>query len=1127
MAELDLETLLGSMPDVVAVLDENQRYVYVNAAFERITGQKASALLGVRYDERMTHQAPMWRAAVEEVLRDQVSRTVESTIETLHGKRQYASQLTPMPNGCICIVARDVTDVKSARLLDVAVRTMSMGLCVVEAEEGRVLFVNEESDRIFGRRTRIDTFEDYVELRAWDGGGKRLALDDWPLARALAGENVVSAEITVDRGHGVRAVRINASPVRDATGKIIAAVATYYDITEIHRANTAAAVLAEAGDVLARFDGNASLERIAQLVVPRLADTCLIHVRHGDELEVAAFVDVNPAQTATMRGKFEELRAIPRHTAIGRVLAGEGPELLPEITDEMLKKAARDAAHLSEVRAVGYRSGMCAPLAGRTGILGAISFVTNVTARSYTEADLALLTELARRTALALENLRLFEAEQTARRRAQRLQALTAQLSGALEKTAVAAIMVREGRDALGAAAGFVWLLEGDELVMAAHDSPDQGSLEPFKRVPLASDMPICRSLREGRPIAIDTRGALSQLYAGETSTLDFNAWAVIPLMSAGKAIGAASFSFRNERALSADDRQLLDAIMGQASLALDRCLVLERERRARTDAESARLRERQLGAIAARLASALTPTAVTEVVCEEVLSALDARSAIAAVREGDELEILAAKGARDLASIARYRRQPLNARTPMTEAVVRNDLVWCASLADVERRYPHLVVLQREQGGDACGAAPLMFEGRPVGSLGISRAEPGELSPENRDFLRAVGQLAGQALERARLYDALQRSYDEASDASRRKDEFLAMLGHELRNPLAPITMALELMRVRGATNDRERGVIERQVQQMSRLIDDLLDVSRVTRGKIQLSKEVVETSALVSKALEMVTPLLERKRHKLAVDVAPAGLALNVDATRITQVIQNLLTNAAKYTEPGGDIRVRAVREDGHVLIAVSDNGVGIAPELQPRLFDLFVQGERSLDRAEGGLGIGLTIAKMLCDLHGGSISVASEGQQRGSTFSVRLPHAPQPTAQVAQVPSLLRTGGPMRVLVVDDNVDAAQMLHTLLEHLGHELAMAHDGERALELAREFRPDVALLDIGLPVIDGYEVARRLRQEIGNKIRLVAVTGYGQESDRKRTREAGFDRHLVKPIAFDELATLLADDPD
>ena len=1127
MAELDLGTLLGSMPDVVAMLDEEQRYVYVNAAFERITGQKASALVGVRFDDLMTYQAPVWRAAVEEVLRDQVSRTVESTIETLHGKRQYASLLTPMPNRCICIVTRDITDVKSARLLDVAVRTMPMGLCVVEAEGGRVLFVNEESDRIFGRRTKIDTFEDYVELRAWGRNGNRLALDDWPLARAVAGETVVGAEIIVDRGRGLRAVRINASPVRDADGKVIAAVATYYDITDIHRANTAATVLAEAGDVLARFEGKPSLERLAQLVVPRLADWCMIHVRVGDQIEAAAMHNADPAKVAAARAQYERIRAIPPNTTLAQVLDGAGPQLVTEITDETLQKAARNEEHLAHVRSAGYKSCVVAPLAGRSGVLGAITFISSDPSRPYTEADLALLTELGRRTAIAMENLRLFEAEQAARRRSQRLQTLTAQLSGALEKRDVAAIMVRAGREALGAGAGFVWLLDGDELVMTAHDSAGYVSIDAFTRVPLSTDMPICNALREGRPLTFDSRQALTEAYGGHTAPSDFNAWAVIPMIVAGKAIGSTSFSFQAERALTPDDRDLLDAIMGQTSLALERCLLLEGERRARAEVEEARLRERRLGEIASRLSSAVTPAEVATIVCEQVLDALGAVGSLLAVRQDDWLEIVGTAGVVHQATLNRFARMPVHTHTAMADAVARNELVWIPDLETLEREYPHLVETVTAHGGRSCGAVPVMFEGRPVGSLSLSRLAGGPLTDDQAEFMRAVGKLAGQALERARLYDALQRSYDEASEASRRKDEFLAMLGHELRNPLAPITMALELMRVRGAANDRERGVIQRQVQQMSRLIDDLLDVSRVTRGKIQLSKEVVETSALVSKALEMVTPLLERKRHKLAVDVPATGLALNVDATRITQVIQNLLTNAAKYTEPGGEIRVRATLEAGQVVIAVSDNGVGIAPELQPRLFDLFVQGERSLDRAEGGLGIGLTIAKMLCDLHGGSISVASEGLHRGSTFSVRLPHAPQPTVQVAQVPSLLRTGGPMRVLVVDDNVDAAQMLHTLLEHLGHELAMAHDGERALELAREFRPDVALLDIGLPVIDGYEVARRLRQEIGNKIRLVAVTGYGQESDRKRTREAGFDRHLVKPIAFDELATLLADDPD
>jgi signal transduction histidine kinase/PAS domain-containing protein len=1111
MTELDFRGLVETAPDIIAVFDRDHQRVYVNGALERAVG---------RADVRFVSDA-----LIDDVLRDGVQRTTECTIETPRGARQFASIVSAAPDGRVCVLTRDISDVKSARLLDVAVRTMPMGLCVVDAEAGRVLFVNEESDRIFGRRTRIDTFEDYAALRAWGRDGKQLALEDWPLSRACAGEVVVGAELTIDRGPGLRAVRINASPVRDAAGAVIAAVATYYDITGIHRANEAAAVLAEAGEVLARFEGASSLEQIAQLVVPRLADWCMIHLRHGDDVETAAVVHADPVRTAAARARLEDLSTIPPDTAIGRALDGAGPQLLPAITDDMLEDVARDEEHLCRMRSAGYKSGIVAPLAGRMGVLGAITFMTSDTSRTYTEADLALLTEIARRTAIAMENLRLFEAEQIARQRSQRLQTLTAQLSGALAKDDVAAIMVRAGREALGAAAGYVWLLEDDHLVLTARDSLSRLSIEAFARIPLSTDIPVCNALREGRPLTFDSRAALTRAYAGATVPSDFNGWAVIPLIVGGKAIGSTSFSFEGERALTADDRELLDAIMGQTSLALERCLLLEGERRARADAEQARLRERRLGQIAALLASAVTPAAVATIVCEQVLDVLGAVGSLAAVRQGDWLEIVGAAGVIHSATRERFARMPVSTRTAMAEAVARNEIVWVPDLATLEREYPHLVETVHTHGGRSAGAVPLLLEGRPVGSLSFSRAVAGPLTEDQIEFLGAVGQLAGQALERARLYDALQHSYDAASEASRRKDEFLAMLGHELRNPLAPITMALELMRVRGGSSDRERGVIERQVQQLSRLIDDLLDVSRVTRGKIQLAKEVVEASTLVAKAVEMVTPLLERRRHKLVVDVPTSGLALNVDITRITQVIQNVLTNAAKYTEAGGEIQVRAALEADDVAITVRDSGIGIAPELLPNLFDLFVQGERSLDRAEGGLGIGLTIAKTLCDLHGGSLGVASEGVNRGSTFTIRLPHAPQPAAAPEPVPSLLRAGGPMRVLVVDDNLDAAETLHALLRHLGHELAMAHDGERAIEIAREFRPDVALLDIGLPVVDGYEVARRLRKEIGAKVRLIAITGYGQESDRTRTREAGFDHHLVKPIAFDDLATLLADE--
>ena len=359
-------------------------------------------------------------------------------------------------------------------------------------------------------------------------------------------------------------------------------------------------------------------------------------------------------------------------------------------------------------------------------------------------------------------------------------------------------------------------------------------------------------------------------------------------------------------------------------------------------------------------------------------------------------------------------------------------------------------------------------------------------------------------------------------------------MLGHELRNPLSPILTALQLMKLRGADgSERERTVIERQVTHLTRLVDDLLDVSRIARGKVELKEEVVEMAFVVAKAIEMASPLLEQRTQTLAVDVARRGLAVQGDPTRLSQVVSNLLTNAAKYTPPGGHITVGAELTGGEVVLRVRDTGIGIAADVLPHIFDLFVQERQAIDRSQGGLGLGLTIVRSLVERHRGSVSVHSDGPGRGSEFVIRLPeanaaaemhrgrHPSRGTAMAVQP-----AGKGRRILVVDDNEDAAEMLAEALNAKGHVTRVAHDAPDALEVAAGFIPELAFLDIGLPVMDGYELAARLRELPGlSGIRLIAVTGYGQESDRRKSEAAGFQDHLVKPVDLDAVDLVLGSD--
>jgi PAS domain S-box-containing protein len=371
------------------------------------------------------------------------------------------------------------------------------------------------------------------------------------------------------------------------------------------------------------------------------------------------------------------------------------------------------------------------------------------------------------------------------------------------------------------------------------------------------------------------------------------------------------------------------------------------------------------------------------------------------------------------------------------------------------------------------------------------------------------------------------QEAYRLARTADRRKDEFVAMLGHELRNPLSTIVTALELMRPANGdgAGAREREVIERQVRYMTRLVDDLLDLSRIARGKLSLERRTQELASAVRAAVEIATPLIERKGHALRVEVPERGLPVFADPTRLAQVVSNLLTNAAKYTPSGGHITVRGERRGERVRLAVRDDGIGMTPELRARVFDLFAQGAQDAGGA-GGLGLGLTLARSLTEMHGGWIEAESEGPGRGSCFAVTLPLAAEAVKAEPPRGRPPRAGEGQRrprVLVVDDNEDAAELLAQTLSLRGYEVRVAFDGREALRAVAEDPPDAAVLDIGLPGMDGYELAERLRETVGERpVGLVALTGYGQEADRERSARAGFGAHLVKPVDLGELERCL-----
>ena len=400
------------------------------------------------------------------------------------------------------------------------------------------------------------------------------------------------------------------------------------------------------------------------------------------------------------------------------------------------------------------------------------------------------------------------------------------------------------------------------------------------------------------------------------------------------------------------------------------------------------------------------------------------------------------------------------------------------------------------------------------------------ELYRKTRAARAAQRRLEQRVAERTAALEATTAALQEAD---RRKDEFLAMLAHELRNPLAPIRTAVQLLRLKELKSEqrsRARDVIERQVEHLVALIDDLLDVSRITRGMITLQREPVLVGAIVARAVETTRPVIDANHHELTLELPDELITVDGDKTRLVQVLANVLNNASKFTDPGGRIHLRVTRESSQVVIAISDNGIGIPQEFVPRIFDLFTQVHSKAARTQGGLGIGLALVRRLTEMHGGTVAARSDGPGHGTEITVRIPAMATETVATSHMSASepVAVVEPRRILVADDNHDAAESLALQLQLTGHEVRTAHDGVEAVDVAQDFKPHIVLLDLGMPKMDGYETARTMRlRSWGKTATLIALTGWGQPQDRQRTTDAGFDAHLVKPVSESQLFQALA----
>ncbi len=453
------------------------------------------------------------------------------------------------------------------------------------------------------------------------------------------------------------------------------------------------------------------------------------------------------------------------------------------------------------------------------------------------------------------------------------------------------------------------------------------------------------------------------------------------------------------------------------------------------------------------------------------------------------------------------------NQPTRLSRAELEDHRAWHGANENGEQRLPLRGWL----------AAPLVSRvGKNLGLIQVSDKDDGEFSEIDSAILVQLAHIASVAIENAGLYSEL-------CEQDRRKDEFLALLAHELRNPLAPLRNGLQVMRLaQGDANTvvNAQEMMERQLGHMVRLIDDLLDVSRISRNKMELRRSRVLLADVISSAVETARPAIDAAGQRLTISLPPETVHLDADLTRLAQVVGNLLTNSAKYTDPGGRIWLTAMREGAHVSFVVRDTGIGIPADALPRIFDMFSQVDRSIERSAGGLGIGLALVKALVEMHGGSVAAASPGQGGGSTFTVRLPvleYATESPLPPVDEDGRRASGIRRRVLVVDDNHDAANSMAIMLGLAGDEVRTAFNGIEAVEVAETFQPHVILMDVGMPRLNGYEAARRIRkQPWARSVIIIALTGWGQESDKTRSREAGCDGHLVKPVTLPDLEKLL-----
>jgi signal transduction histidine kinase/ActR/RegA family two-component response regulator len=898
------------------------------------------------------------------------------------------------------------------------------------------------------------------------------------------------------------------------------------------------AFLARAGERLASsLDLETTLANLARLAVPLLADGCVIDLldEEGHLAQVEA-AHVDPAKERLLREPLPPEARIWL-TDLGPKLLGRGEPLLTTAGELGQRGSTRP---LPPAITLGATSTLSVPLATAGRPLGILTLATADARRRFGPSDVTTAQDLARRAALAIDNARLYRTAERARLAAEQatarliaLQRMTAALSEATTRAKIAEVIVQHVRALVPACKAFVAVMSADgESLTTIAGYPDQ-VVERYREFPLSSEGPFTECVRTRAAIFIDDPEEFKARYPGLGGEAPQHI-AALPFIAEDRAIGAlllrmpTAASRRTE-----EERAFILHIARTCAQALERALLYEAERSARAETESERRRLGLLAEASAVLNASLDPAAITDALARVAVPAFASYCIVTALEEDGSPRFLHAvhEDARVEVILREMReRYPFGPRHPITEVarsgrpriIPRFDDSHLRAFADDET---HLELLRKIPTASSL-VVPLNARGHTLGVLSFGLAS-GQFRPADLSLAEGLAHRAALALDNARLYH-------EAQEASRVKDEFLGVVSHELRTPLNAILGWARMLRtgaVREGAQPRAMEAIERNATQQARLIDDLLDASRITAGKLRLDVSVAELAPVVDSAVQSVTPGATAKEIRIVTSFDPSAIPVLGDPSRLQQVIWNLLSNAIKFTPKGGRIDVRLARAGDEAIVVVTDNGRGIRPELLPHVFERFRQGDGTLTRHSGGLGLGLSIVRHLVEAHGGTVKAESPGQDMGATFTVRLPLAkPKQLTQADQpagdpsAPAFMLTG--VRVLVVDDEPDAREILEEVLSQAGAEVKTAADAAQALDVLIEFMPDVLVSDLAMPGEDGLKLIRKLRARAPDRVAsipAIALTAYTRPEDRVQTLAAGFQMHVPKPVDPTELVVTIA----